>query len=92
MHQHLSLPHAFRRVSLRLTFCRVPELVGRQEESMWRWFMGVAALPSAMVAVAYKLLPESPRFLSVMGRHDEAARVRAVWDRVGFRGGAVISR
>ncbi|CAM9992240.1 unnamed protein product [Ectocarpus sp. 4 AP-2014] len=46
-----------------------------QEETMWRWFLGAAALPSAMVAVAYRLLPESPRFLQVMGRHDEAMQV-----------------
>ncbi|CAN0436073.1 unnamed protein product, partial [Hapterophycus canaliculatus] len=42
---------------------------------MWRWFLGMAAIPSAMVAVAYRLLPESPRFLQVMGRHDEAMQV-----------------
>ncbi|CAM9239647.1 unnamed protein product [Ectocarpus fasciculatus] len=46
-----------------------------KEEAMWRWFLGVAALPSAMVAVAYRLLPESPRFLQVMGRHEEAMQV-----------------
>ncbi|CAN0270993.1 unnamed protein product, partial [Ectocarpus sp. 8 AP-2014] len=46
-----------------------------KEEAMWRWFLGVAALPSAIVAVAYRLLPESPRFLQVMGRHDEAMQV-----------------
>lgn len=45
---------------------------------MWRWFLGVAALPSAMVAVAYRVLPESPRFLQVMGRHEEAMQVSAV--------------
>lgn len=33
-------------------------------------------MPSVLVAVAYKVLPESPRFLSVMERHDEAALVR----------------
>ncbi|CAM9684267.1 unnamed protein product, partial [Ectocarpus sp. 6 AP-2014] len=46
-----------------------------KEEAMWRWFLGVAALPSAIVAVAYRLLPESPRFLQVMGRHDEAMQM-----------------
>ncbi|CAM9479814.1 unnamed protein product [Ectocarpus sp. 13 AM-2016] len=46
-----------------------------KEEAMWRWFLGFAALPSAIVAVAYRLLPESPRFLRVMGRHDEAIQV-----------------
>ncbi|CAM9707857.1 unnamed protein product [Pylaiella littoralis] len=62
-----------------------------QEEAMWRWFLGLAALPSAMVAVAYKFLPESPRFLQVMGRHDEArqvledmARVNGKLDVVGL--------
>lgn len=30
-----------------------------------------------MVAVAYRLLPESPRFLEVMERHEEAAQVCA---------------
>lgn len=49
--------------------------VVRQEEFMWRWFLGLAALPSAMVAVAYKCLPESPRFLQVTGRYDEALEV-----------------
>ena len=42
----------------------------------WRWFLGIAALPSAVVAFAYKLLPESPRFLHVMERHDEALEVK----------------
>lgn len=35
----------------------------------------MAAMPSAVVAVAYRLLPESPRFLNVMGKHDEAMQV-----------------
>ncbi|CAN0158664.1 unnamed protein product, partial [Hapterophycus canaliculatus] len=43
---------------------------------MWRWFLGLAAVPAVMVAVAYQLLPESPRFLQVMGRHDEAMQVK----------------
>ncbi|CAN0067204.1 unnamed protein product [Scytosiphon promiscuus] len=46
-----------------------------EEEAMWRWFLGLAAVPAAMVAVAYHLLPESPRFLQVMGRHEEAMQV-----------------
>ncbi|CAM9370337.1 unnamed protein product [Ascophyllum nodosum] len=46
-----------------------------QEETFWRWFLGMAALPSAVVAVAYNILPESPRFLQVMERHDEALEV-----------------
>lgn len=48
----------------------------RQEEAMWRWFLGLSAVPGAMVLVAYRLLPESPRYLSAVGRHDEAVKVR----------------
>ena len=43
---------------------------------MWRWFLGLAAIPGAVCLVAYKILPESPRYLSVVGRHDEAVKVR----------------
>eukprot|EP00904_Undaria_pinnatifida_P002351 jgi/Undpi1/12116/HiC_scaffold_48.g14089.m1 len=46
-----------------------------QEEEMWRLFLGLSAIPGAMVLVAYKLLPESPRYLSVVGRHGEAVKV-----------------
>lgn len=48
----------------------------RREEAMWRWFLGLSAVPGAMVLVAYRLLPESPRYLSVVGRHDGAVKVR----------------
>lgn len=59
----------------------IPTRTGfRQEEAMWRWFLGLAALPSAMVAIAHKFLPESPRFLHVTGRHDEAMQVRLTCD------------
>lgn len=53
---------------------------------MWRWFLGIAAVPSAMVAIAYRLLPESPRFLQVMGRHDEAMQVSERASVVGVPG------
>ena len=43
---------------------------------MWRWFLGLAAIPGTISLVAYKILPESPRYLSVVGRHDEAVKVR----------------
>ena len=53
----------------------VPHLVSREEE-MWRWFLGLASAPGAMVLGVYFFLPESPRFLSVVGRHEEAVKVR----------------
>ncbi|CAN0494789.1 unnamed protein product [Scytosiphon promiscuus] len=42
---------------------------------MWRWFLGLASIPGVMVLAAFFFLPESPRFLSVVGRHDEAVKV-----------------
>lgn len=44
----------------------------------------MAAMPSAIVAVAYKLLPESPRYLNVMKRHDEAIKVECRRLKFGF--------
>ncbi|XP_069899290.1 synaptic vesicle glycoprotein 2B [Dipodomys merriami] len=38
----------------------------------WRVFVIVCVLPCAVSAVALKFMPESPRFLLEMGKHDEA--------------------
>eukprot|EP00904_Undaria_pinnatifida_P013101 jgi/Undpi1/8921/HiC_scaffold_26.g11382.m1 len=46
-----------------------------EEELFWRLFLGLAALPSAIVAVAHRVLPESPRFLHAMGKDGEAAQM-----------------
>lgn len=43
---------------------------------MWRWLLGLAAMPAAMALVTYRMIPESPRYLSVVGKHDEAVKVR----------------
>lgn len=42
---------------------------------MWRWYLGLSAAPAVMVGFAHKLLPESARYLSVIGRNDEALKV-----------------
>ena len=38
----------------------------------WRWMLGCAALPSAILFFGALVLPESPRFLIKTGRHDRA--------------------
>ncbi|XP_048225386.1 synaptic vesicle glycoprotein 2B isoform X3 [Perognathus longimembris pacificus] len=38
----------------------------------WRVFVIVCALPCAVSSIALKFMPESPRFLLEMGKHDEA--------------------
>eukprot|EP00931_Biecheleriopsis_adriatica_P034614 TRINITY_DN19977_c0_g1_i1.p1 TRINITY_DN19977_c0_g1~~TRINITY_DN19977_c0_g1_i1.p1 ORF type:complete len:523 (-),score=86.74 TRINITY_DN19977_c0_g1_i1:301-1869(-) len=41
----------------------------------WRWILGLAAVPSTLMLVGFLLVPESPRWLVVKGRTDEAKEV-----------------
>jgi hypothetical protein len=41
----------------------------------WRWFLGVLAIPALLIFVYRRYLPESPRYLVVDGRVDEANAV-----------------
>ncbi|CAI0380065.1 unnamed protein product [Linum tenue] len=41
----------------------------------WRWLVGLSALPSFGLLVFYPLTPESPRYLCLKGRKDDALRV-----------------
>ena len=54
-----------------------------KEEVMWRLFLGLSAIPGAMVLVACKRLPESLRYLSVVGSHGGAVKVSG-WVGVVF--------
>jgi SP family arabinose:H+ symporter-like MFS transporter len=51
----------------------------RIDEWGWRWMLGVETLPAVLYLVALILVPESPRWLAMHGRDDEA---RAVLVRV----------
>jgi len=46
----------------------------------WRWMLGIEALPAILYFFALFFVPESPRWLAMHGRRDEA---RAVFERVG---------
>jgi sugar porter (SP) family MFS transporter len=48
----------------------------------WRWMLGIETLPALLYLLALLFVPESPRWLAMRGRHDEA---RAVLERVGGR-------
>jgi SP family arabinose:H+ symporter-like MFS transporter len=41
----------------------------------WRWMLGVEALPAVIYFLALFLVPESPRWLAMQGRRDEALSV-----------------
>ncbi|NVN42831.1 sugar porter family MFS transporter [Asaia siamensis] len=38
----------------------------------WRWMLGIVAIPGAFFLIGSLFLPDSPRWLMLRGRHDEA--------------------
>ena len=47
------------------------------DDMHWRWMLGVEALPAVLYLLALLGVPESPRWLAMRGRHDEARTVLA---------------
>lgn len=47
----------------------------RLEDWAWRWMLGVETLPAILYLLALLLVPESPRWLAMHGREDEALEV-----------------
>ena len=45
------------------------------DEWAWRWMLGVEALPAALYLVALFFVPESPRWLAMRDRNDDALAV-----------------
>lgn len=43
----------------------------------WRWMLGIIAIPGALFLLGVLVLPESPRWLMLRGRRDEATAVLA---------------
>ena len=43
----------------------------------WRWMFWLQAIPAALYLVALLFIPESPRWLIIKGRNDEAQAVLA---------------
>jgi len=45
------------------------------EIASWRMFLAICSLPEFLACIALFAFPESPRFLILKGRHDEALNV-----------------
>lgn len=50
-------------------------LNGMSPSEGWRGMLGLAAVPSVVMFVGFLFMPESPRWLVMQGRHDEALSV-----------------
>ncbi|WP_422746933.1 sugar porter family MFS transporter [Mycobacterium sp. WMMD1722] len=57
----------------------IATIVGASESIPWRWSIGAAAVPAAIMLVLLLRLPESPRWLLKQGERDKG---RAVLERV----------
>jgi SP family myo-inositol transporter-like MFS transporter 13 len=58
------------------------------ENTGWRWMVGLGALPAALQCFVMLVMPETPRWLVKVGREDEA---RSVLNKV-FGGGTDVQR
>lgn len=54
---------------------------GTAGQDTWRWLFGLAAVPALLVLVGRQILPESPRWLTAKGRHEEA---RVIYEQLGL--------
>ncbi|XLU58499.1 hypothetical protein S245_053147, partial [Arachis hypogaea] len=70
-----SLPEVFINLGILLGYISNYALSSLPCTINWRLMLGLAAIPAAFVAFAVLLMPESPRWLVVKGRYEEAREV-----------------
>ncbi|TKY44640.1 Polyol transporter 5 [Spatholobus suberectus] len=70
-----SLPEVFISVGILLGYVSNYAFSGFSNDINWRLMLGVAALPAIAVALGVLAMPESPRWLVVKGRFEEAKQV-----------------
>lgn len=64
------------------------DLMQRNADSGWRWMFGATAVPAAVFLVGTLFVPESPRWLALRGRDDQA---RQTLERLGSPESAAIA-
>ncbi|EYU23018.1 hypothetical protein ABFS82_11G045300 [Erythranthe guttata] len=70
-----SLPEVFINVGILLGYVVNLSLSGLPSRYNWRLMLGLAAVPAVGIAAGVMFMPESPRWLVMKGRVDEAKRV-----------------
>ncbi|CAL0322187.1 unnamed protein product [Lupinus luteus] len=70
-----SLPELFINVGILLGYISNYALSGLPNDINWRLMLGLAAIPAIVVALGVLAMPESPRWLVVKGRFEEARKV-----------------
>lgn len=70
-----SLPEVFISVGILLGYVSNYAFSGLPNDINWRLMLGVAALPSIAVALGVLAMPESPRWLVVKGKFEEAKQI-----------------
>ncbi|KAH9213428.1 general substrate transporter [Leptodontidium sp. 2 PMI_412] len=45
------------------------------ENTAWRWIVGLGAVPAGVQMITMAIMPETPRWLVMVNRHDDARRV-----------------
>ena len=51
-------------------------------ESSWRWMLGIMIIPASLFAILLRFIPESPRWLVLNNRDEEA---KAIFEKTGER-------
>ncbi|KAK9148832.1 hypothetical protein Scep_007589 [Stephania cephalantha] len=70
-----SLPEVFINVGILLGYISNYALAGLPSHINWRIMLGIAGIPAIAIAVGVARMPESPRWLVMKGRIEEAKRV-----------------
>ncbi|KAK9142550.1 hypothetical protein Syun_011950 [Stephania yunnanensis] len=70
-----SLPEVFINVGILLGYISNYALAGLPSHINWRIMLGIAGVPAIAIAIGVARMPESPRWLVMKGRIEEAKRV-----------------
>jgi putative MFS transporter len=57
----------------------------------WRWMFFLGAFGALLIWMLRRVLPESPRWLESVGRHEEADTLVTAWEEEARRSGAVLA-